>query len=265
MAPNDRTWKMPLDLCPTLHWAGVGVHGLEGVERFQVDFWCLHLYSYAAELKLDGEPFRIRPGYAGLTPPEVLAEYRFHGKSTHLFAHFSFPVAARSRQHVMPAMIDLGGDFDGLWKSLERGVALLAASPQRAVAGLWNVLWDLADRTGSAIQDKPTHPAVATVVGIVEEQMRGQLCVADLAKNAGVSHNHLTRLFAHSMGETVVAYIRKRRMLRARHLLLHSTRSIKSIAHEVGLPDLHAFNKTFRREQGCSPREFRQRSGSVTA
>lgn len=79
----------------------------------------------------------------------------------------------------------------------------------------------------------------------------------ELARAADVSHNHLTRLFRAETGMTVVAYIRLRRMARARHLLVASTLSIPGVAASVGISDLQAFNKACRRELGGSPRSIR--------
>ncbi len=79
----------------------------------------------------------------------------------------------------------------------------------------------------------------------------------EIAKTVGVSHNHLTRLFRAATGETVVGYIRARRMERARHFLHATTLSITAVAASVGIPDLQAFNKTCRRELGASPRGIR--------
>ena len=56
---------------------------------------------------------------------------------------------------------------------------------------------------------------------------------------------------------TVVAYVRLRRMARARHLLVSSTLSIPAVAASVGITDLQAFNKACRRELGGSPRAVR--------
>lgn len=78
-----------------------------------------------------------------------------------------------------------------------------------------------------------------------------------VAQAAGVSHNHLTRLFKAATGDTVVGYIRRRRLDRARHLLRASTLSIPAVAASVGIPDLQAFNKACRRELGASPRALR--------
>ena len=101
------------------------------------------------------------------------------------------------------------------------------------------------------------HPAVAAAIAYIEANLARPLTVPALARAAGVSHNHLTRLFGSETGTTVVAYIRERRMARARHLLVSSTLSIPAVAASVGIPDLQAFNKACHRELGGSPRAVR--------
>jgi transcriptional regulator GlxA family with amidase domain len=98
---------------------------------------------------------------------------------------------------------------------------------------------------------------VSTAISYIEGNLARSLTVPSLAAVAGVSHNHLTRLFRAETGTTVVAYIRQRRMARARHLLVSSTLSIPAIAASVGIPDLQAFNKTCHRELGGAPRAVR--------
>ena len=67
-------------------------------------------------------------------------------------------------------------------------------------------------------------------------------------------------------GMTVIAYIRRRRMTRARHLLVSSTLSIPAVAASVGISDLQAFNKLCHRELGGSPRSIRHAvAGPVAA
>jgi transcriptional regulator GlxA family with amidase domain len=101
------------------------------------------------------------------------------------------------------------------------------------------------------------HPALALAVAHIESHLTAPLTVPEVAHAAGVSHNHLIRLFRSETGTTVVAYIRHRRMERARHLLRESTLSIPAVAAAVGIGDLQAFNKTCRRELGASPRAVR--------
>ncbi len=92
---------------------------------------------------------------------------------------------------------------------------------------------------------------------LIEQRLGEPLRVPELAAEVGLSHNHLTRLFNQALGMTVIAYIQERRVQRAHHLLIHTTRPVKAIALEVGMPDLQALNKMMRRLTGNSPRQIR--------
>jgi transcriptional regulator GlxA family with amidase domain len=98
---------------------------------------------------------------------------------------------------------------------------------------------------------------VRNAVAQIEMRLHESLSVSEIARSAGVSYGYLSRLFQAAYGVTVVAYLRERRMKRARHLLLDSDLPIKAIAGSVGIADLHLFNKTIRRTFGCSPRQVR--------
>jgi AraC-like DNA-binding protein len=240
---------------------GVGVHGTTGLrDVFELpDLWQLHLYGYTAELTVGGTTHAIRPGRVSLIPPATRVEYRYRGRSEHLYAHFSVPGAGERRD--VPVMQDAGAEARLLSTLMRAAIAAVPASPARVVASVWTVLWQVALLAPPNRQGR-SHAAVSAAVAHIEANLAGALTVPDVARVAGVSHNHLTRLFHAETGDGVVAYIRRRRMQRARHLLLETTLSIPAIAASVGIADLQAFNKACRRELGGSPRAIR--SGAVT-
>ncbi|MFI6326383.1 helix-turn-helix domain-containing protein [Nonomuraea sp. NPDC050556] len=248
--------ELALDGPPEVVNVGVGLHGTRGLhDVFQLpDLWQLHLYGYAAELTVEGTTHAIRPGHVSLIPPGTEVHYHYRGRSQHLYAHLRLPPGPR---RTIPLMQDAGTETP-LLTSLMRAAVL--AEPARAVAEVWTVLWRVAHLTAL---DQPgrAHPAVAAAFAHIEANLGDQLTVPGVARVAGVSHNHLTRLFRAETGDTVVAYIRRRRMDRARHLLRESTLPIASIAAEIGIPDLQAFNKTCRRELGAAPRVVRGQPG----
>ncbi|NUR89625.1 MAG: helix-turn-helix transcriptional regulator [Nonomuraea sp.] len=238
---------------PLVSNASVGVHGLRRpVDVFRLpDHWQLHLYGYSATLVVAGSEHAIRPGYVSLVPPGVEVEFRYRGRSEHLYAHLRLPGSTDRR--TVPLMQDAGAETP-LLSSLMRSA--IAATPTRAAAELWTVLWRVAHLTELPQEGLP-HPAVSAAIAHIETHLGGPLTVPEIARAARMSHNHLTRLFREETGDTVVAYVRRRRMARARHLLRESTLPIASVAAEVGIPDLQAFNKTCHRELGASPRSLR--------
>jgi AraC family transcriptional regulator len=247
---------MPLDSRPTIAAIGVGVHGARLVERFQLDLWCVHFYRYRAELVLDGQTFAIRPGCAGIIAPRVEQEYRYEGKSEHLFAHFGFARRTSGRLVSIAAMQQLGRAFGRVYDEFEVAVRTYQSQRARAVARLWDVLWQLAELTPA--EAAPRHPALERALQLIELRLGVPTRVADIARSVGLSPTHLRRLFEAECSSSVKEYVQQRRLERVRHLLDHSTLSVKAIAHEVGISDLQQFNKLIRRRLGDAPSRLRR-------
>jgi AraC-like DNA-binding protein len=256
--------RIGLDAPPRVAGLGVGVHGtVSPRDVFRLpDLWQLHLYRYEAELTVDGVAHEIRPGHVSLVPPGALVRFHYRGRSEHLFAHLELPSAGE--RLTVPVMQDAGTQTPVLTDLMQRAVAAAPRNSARAAAELWTVLWRVADlATPAAGGSAGPHPALALAMAHIESNLATQLTVPDVAQAAGISHNHLIRLFRAETGTTVVAYLRRRRMERARHLLRESTLSIPAIAAAVGIGDLQAFNKACRRELGASPRADRAGVGGI--
>lgn len=260
MLANSLEWQVPLGAKPRISQMGIGVHGSVPVERYLMPrLWCLHFYRYEAEMMINGRLFPILPGFVSLVPPGTRLEYRYKGRSQHCYAHFYLPVGG-SDTMTIPAMLDLGREFETVNRLLEQAVEFFPNQRLRAEIRLWDILWQLSARSSHQSSEAvQMHPSVQKALQLVELHLQEPIYVTELAKKVGLSQNHLIRLFRASVGTTVVGYIRDRRLQRATHLLKNSTLSIKGIAHEVGIKDLHLFNKVIRRAHGVSPRKVRMR------
>jgi AraC family transcriptional regulator len=269
---RTRTCDLYLEEPPTLARVGQGVHGVTSlVDRYRLPtFWCLHLYRYRAMLRIGDYWFPIRPGFASIIPAGVPQEYQYEGRSPHLYSHFQCPTPPLLRaapSTPVPFVQDLGDRFPALYESFEEMVRLSPRLPgYRLRARLWDLLGQLADApspipaASPAVETTPApelHPAVRFAVQQIELRLGEEMSVPALSRGAGVSERYLTYLFRAHLGETVVGYLRQRRVERALHLLRHSTLPVKSIAIAVGIPDLHLFNKTIRAVTGQSPRSVR--------
>ncbi|MEO6875955.1 MAG: AraC family transcriptional regulator [Opitutaceae bacterium] len=257
-------WQMPLKNPPQLVQAGRALHGRKlAVEAYQLpELWCLHLYRYDGSVSIDGREFTIAPGWGGVTPPNARIVYRFRGESQHTFAHFRLPVGGDLV--AMPVLQDVGEAFDPLTRALEEAAGWLPSQPRRASVRLWDILWQLAGLPmAERVPHQRQHPALSRAVREIELNLSQPLAIPSIARKADISHNHLTRLFRAQFGVTIEGYIRQRRVEYALHLLAHTTLAVKTIAGEVGLPDLHFFNKTIRTVTKLSPREYREKRSSA--
>jgi AraC-like DNA-binding protein len=254
------TMSIPLEVnsMPRVVGAGRGIHIKGKTQYFLPGLWVLHFYNYWGDLRVNGRSFDIKPGQVSVLPPGSRQEYFFRGPSEHLYAQFELPPASDSLL-LAPVMIDWGKDFPLHFGELERAIGWFARQPMRTNLAIWTLLWECADRVSAAhSQPARSHPAVVRIVESIERRLHEPLYGEDLAREAGLSHQHLIRLFRAVNGTTVHRYISERRLQRALHLLMHSTLPIKAIAKEIGIPDLQQFNKTVRRNLGRSPRSIRE-------
>ena len=245
---------LPLTHKPRLRAMGRAVHGREPVERHQLKgLWCLHLYSYHAKLSINRIELEIKPGDLGIAPENAELIYTFSGRSEHLFAHFEIPWSGPTWAAF--ALQPMGADYPLMHRQFEEAIGLFPSEPLRAEVRLWDLLWS-ATRQEDATRAK-LHPAVIETIRQIELRLHEPLLVEALAREMGLSHNHLTRVFRAATSQTVKSYLTQRRMTKAQHLLQKSSTPIKAIAYSVGFEDLHAFNKAVRQHCGCSPRALR--------
>jgi len=85
-----------------------------------------------------------------------------------------------------------------------------------------------------------------------------ELSLDDLARATGLSPFHLLRVFRQAIGITPHQYLMRVRLQRAIALLRDTRLPVIEVAYASGWTDLSNFNRAFRRELRCSPREFRR-------
>lgn len=81
----------------------------------------------------------------------------------------------------------------------------------------------------------------------------------DLARATGLSVAQLNRLFLRDLGTTSAEYWERKRTEAARLAIAESSRSMKSIAYDLGFGSLSHFSTWTRKKLGASPRQLRQR------
>jgi AraC-like DNA-binding protein len=112
-------------------------------------------------------------------------------------------------------------------------------------------------------QDEGQLPAVVTgglavwqqdrAIELLHEHLDGDLALTDLARECSLSPGRFTRAFKKSFGVPVRRYLLHQRVKAAKSLLLHSNKSLLTVALEVGFSDQPAFNRSFREIVGTSP------------
>ncbi|RXZ84151.1 response regulator [Paenibacillaceae bacterium] len=97
----------------------------------------------------------------------------------------------------------------------------------------------------------------------VDEHFTENLKMEKLAKSFFVSKEYLSKVFKQQFGLNLTDYITKLRMEKARHLLLHDSLSIKSVAELCGYEELGYFYRVFKKQFGLAPGEMRKGEAEV--
>ena len=92
----------------------------------------------------------------------------------------------------------------------------------------------------------------------IEENLHRNIDTGDLSAIAQQSRTHFSRTFKQAFGEPPHAYVVKRRLVRACHLMATSSESLSEIALSVGLADHSHLCNLFRRAFGQSPSTWRR-------
>lgn len=85
------------------------------------------------------------------------------------------------------------------------------------------------------------------------------LSVGALAKRAGYSERHLTRLFLDDVGETPARYVQRVRVDIARRRLEESDDAVDAVATTAGFGSAETLRRVFVRAVGVSPSQYRTR------
>jgi AraC family transcriptional regulator len=92
----------------------------------------------------------------------------------------------------------------------------------------------------------------------IDANLHSALTIGELAGIARLSRSHFSRAFRDSFGNPPHQYIIRRRLQRAKGLLLSTAEPIVKIAAECGLSDQAHLTKLFRKIVGESPAHWRR-------
>ncbi|MEV4628176.1 helix-turn-helix domain-containing protein [Micromonospora sp. NPDC049523] len=109
----------------------------------------------------------------------------------------------------------------------------------------------------------PDHDVVRRTVDHLNANLGGDVGTAALARVAGVSPRHLTRLFLAHVGQTPGRFVRHARTAAAAHLLVTTSLPLPSVAARCGFGSAETLRVAFVRRYGIPPSRYRDVHGGA--
>ncbi len=113
------------------------------------------------------------------------------------------------------------------------------------------------NRRASEVSGIGTDPRIARAIDYIEAHLGDDFSMAEIAAVAAMSPSWFQSAFRTVMGRPVFAYVRERRLERARLLLADRRLSLSQIAYTCGFSSHSHMSRLFRARYGVSPRDMR--------
>ena len=97
------------------------------------------------------------------------------------------------------------------------------------------------------------------MVRCLTQDLQNPPTLSELAAEFHFSENYLIRIFRDAMGTTPHAYLNAARIRKAKLLLSTSNMTADRIAYTCGFADYAHFYRIFRKETGCTPKDYRRK------
>lgn len=110
----------------------------------------------------------------------------------------------------------------------------------------------------NSVQQKPSGDDITKIKSYIDENYFKRLTLESIAAQFYISKFTLAHKFKEEIGTTVLEYITKRRITKAKELLRYTDKTVEQISEECGICDANYFSKVFKKNEGMSAREYRK-------
>jgi len=98
--------------------------------------------------------------------------------------------------------------------------------------------------------------AVRSMQDYINEHIHEEITIGDLAKVSAFSTDHARRLFEKHLNMTPAVYIRRLKLSKSALMLRDEKITVLDVAMDMGFGSVDGYQRAFRREFGCNPKEY---------
>jgi AraC family transcriptional regulator len=255
MGQRQRRWTSP-DLCVDLSAYSAGC--ALGTHRHKDAFFCFVL-SGAYEERARGLRAVLRPGSLVYHAAGCEHANTWHEQGRCLHVEFG-PSLFQGANHAAlsgPVPQIVAGPAGSVVQRMYEELRHVDSASEIAFEGLALML------LAETIREASREPGVPRWLQRVRDRLLDEYIspptLRQIALDAGVHPTYVAASFQKHFGVSVGEFVRSRRIERARTLLTHSETPLSEVALLLGFSDQSHFGRTFLRQVGLTPREYRRR------
>lgn len=226
-------------------------------------FWRLYYNSVSGKsIFCEDQEYPLVPESLLLVPPHVFFSCTSTKRTDHLWIHFTLPAYWRA-DYEIPQRVELNPSLETIISQLKELADAPDAPNRKRAYAMANALVFTAI-SGLAPPKSSTMPALLQSILLEIDMSHGQVeKLSTLASRFNTSERNIRRLFVNSLGISPSSYILGTRMRHASRLLRNAELSIDQVAEQTGFADRFHFSKSFRKQIGQTPVEYRKAVSGV--
>lgn len=109
-------------------------------------------------------------------------------------------------------------------------------------------------------KESSSSKAVQQAIEYIKANFRRKITIDEVAKACYLSPSHLSTIFKQELGCTILEFVTKVRIEEAKVLLRDPKYNVIEAAYSLGFKDPGYFTKVFKRSEGITPSEYRERA-----
>jgi AraC family transcriptional regulator of arabinose operon len=236
-----------------------------------MDYQLVIMHRGTLDLQLDGRLIHVAAGQAILLSPKHREHFFFtpDGETHHSWCAIAPGAAPQKLAKIFRGACKPAPFTGQMMTLLDHAKQLSARTAGEGVLdealslclGL-ALLCEFANTVASGGSRDAAVDAIARLESFIQRQYAQPLNLADMARAAGVSQQHLMKLFRQRGTTTPKQFLYHKRLEAASDLLAHTGLSIAEIAERCGFANAFHFSRKFRELFGKSPRAWRTQAWS---
>ncbi|WP_337102596.1 AraC family transcriptional regulator [Paenibacillus sp. YIM B09110] len=235
--------------------------------RIQQDIQLVMLYTGEMTVTIDGRELHVQPGHTVLLKPGHEESFTFSRteETWHRWIAVHAPEleeAVREDLYALPEYLPLTEEMNRL-TDLILNLQRQSEHTDPVLRSLGLAALQLYPHESSrALLQQEKHPAVYAALDWIHEHHNDDVSLKAIADHAGVSAEHLVRLFKQFEQTTPIHYLWQYRIERAVELLTNTGLNVTEIAHRCGFKTSHHLARLIKQSTGKTASEIRRLSWS---